>query len=327
MGAALSVILVAPRAFRYIEKTLQHLAAQTRRADIELLVVARAENEMQLDSPLWQGFYAVHIFQVGPVTNPTTVKVRAAQAASAPIIAFAEDHSFPSPTWADTLLAAHAEPHAAVAVEMRNANPRSALSWADLMLSFGAWAAPAPRGCMSGLPGHNISYKRRVLETYRAQLPELLTSESVFCIELTRAGHTLYLDNRAHAAHLNISKPGAFFVSKFLGGRIFGGLRAGELHWSRARRIAYALGAPLVPFVRFRRMWRDLQRTGKQRDILSRFGLAVWLGLLVHACGEAVGYLFGVGDAPAKYAPIEMERADQLAAQDLPLAFPASRQP
>ena len=49
---------------------------------------------------------------------------------------------------------------------MRNANPKSAISWANLLIEYGPWLDPAPAGKASHLPGHNSSYKRDVLLGY-----------------------------------------------------------------------------------------------------------------------------------------------------------------
>jgi len=48
--------------------------------------------------------------------------------ATAPIVALAEDHSYPDPTGAEILIEARQENRAAVKQEVRNANPESIIS-------------------------------------------------------------------------------------------------------------------------------------------------------------------------------------------------------
>src|SRR5262249_35044767 len=85
--------------------------------------------------------------------------------ASAPIVALAENHSFPEPGWAAALIQAHraAPSRAAVGPELGNANPERAVSWAYLFSYFGRWAEPAAAGIVEVLPGHNPSNKRDIL--------------------------------------------------------------------------------------------------------------------------------------------------------------------
>ena len=90
--------------------------------------------------------------------------------ASAPIVVFTEDHCFPEPEWAAALLARHAEPWAAVGPVLRNANPETTVSWADLLIAYGPWLAPGVAGPKDHLPGHNSSYKTSVLREYGDRL-------------------------------------------------------------------------------------------------------------------------------------------------------------
>ena len=317
---SLSVILLAPIDFARIQKTIRHLRAQTRAAEIELVIATPDRAVLQDDARAWREFHSVQIVAVGAITSASRAKVQAVACTHAPIVAFAEDHVFPTPNWADALLNAHAQNYAAVSVPMRNANP-SSISRAAMTLDFGQFIVPVERGIKPMLPGHNTSYKRAVLDSYRAQLVAMLDSEIVFHLELTRRGELLFLETDASIAHLNISRWRPFLIHKFLGGRIFGALRAEENKWSAARRVFYALSAPLIPFVRLKKMLPDLKRTNAFVPFDAKFVFAFAIGLLTHALGEASGYVFGLGNAREKYAPLELGRVDQLRAEERELAF------
>lgn len=317
---AMSVILLAPTDLSHIQKIIRHLRAQTRASELELLVVTPHPAAFESAAPSWSEFHSVRLIPVKPLNAPGEGRLRAFECASAPIIAFAEDHAFPSPNWADSLLRAHAGPYVAVGVEMRNANP-SALSKADMLMSFGPWVAPARRGVFSMLPGHNTSYKREILSAYGNDLLTMLNSEAVMHQDLTRRGMQLFLETNAHVAHINLSLRRPFLRHKLLGGRIFAGLRSQAHHWPFTKRILYGLAAPLVPFVRFTRLLPDLKRTGvfAAFELDTLFFLA--LGLLVHATGEMVGYWFGPGDAFQSYARLELYREAQILPAERSLAF------
>ncbi len=317
---ALSVILLAPLDVARIQKTIRHLRAQMRANEIELVLVTPQRALLEETARAWREFHSVQIVAVGQITSVSRAKIQAVAASHAPFIAFAEDHAFPSPNWAEALLNAHAQRYAAVSVAMRNANP-SSISRADFILNFGQWAEPVTSGVKPMLPGHNTSYTRAVLDTHGAQLDAKLDSEVVFQLELTRRGELLWLENAALLAHLNFSMWRPFFIHKFLGGRIFGARRAEQNKWRAARRMVYALSAPLIPFVRLKKMLPDLQRTNAFVPFDAKFVLALALGLATHALGEAIGYAFGIGDAREQYAPLELQRADQLRAEERELAF------
>lgn len=315
----LSVILIASGDPAHIQKTIRHLRAQTRASELELVLAAFEPCAMEISAREWHEFHSVQIVPCGPV-RPTVARVQAVARASAPVIAFAEDHSFPSPDWADVLLDALAGDAAAAAVEMRNPNP-SSVSRADMHLSFSPWIAPAVRGSMPSLPGHNTSYKREILKGYGAGLNAMLGSESVMHRDLSRRGCSLLLETRAYVSHLNISRWGPLCTHTFWGGRVHGASRAAQNKWRPLRRLVYALGAPLVPFVRFKRMLPDLLRTGALRSFDPAFLLALAAGLALHALGEAVGYLGGMGSALDKYAEVELHRAAALRSDEVHLAF------
>ena len=79
------------------------------------------------------------------------------------IVAFVEDHCFPTPGWAEALLRAHERAWAGVGPVVLNANPKRTLSWANLLIEYGPWLHPRERGTVSHIPGHNSSYSLVVL--------------------------------------------------------------------------------------------------------------------------------------------------------------------
>ncbi|MFN2433451.1 MAG: hypothetical protein ABR599_11675 [Gemmatimonadota bacterium] len=109
---------------------------------------------------------------------------RRARAASAPVVAFGEDHSFPEPGWAEALLQAHRGPWAAVGPSIVNANPATAVSWATLLTSFGRWLELDASGPADAIAWHNSAYKREVLLGLGDELEPLLEVEGLLQAEL-----------------------------------------------------------------------------------------------------------------------------------------------
>ncbi len=208
---------------------------------------------------------------------------------------------------------AHAGPWAGIGPAVFNANPATRVSWANLLIEYGPWLAPRDCGVWPHIPGHNSCYKRDVLLSCGDRLGALMEAESVLQWMLQRAGHRFTIEPSAHTRHENFSRFGASLPLRFHGGRLFAASRRQE--WTLARRLLYAAGAPLIPFLRARRASRDRQRVGAPA---CRHGLMIvtFALLVVDAAGELVGYLAGAGDSMARLSDLEFHRERFLTAHD-----------
>jgi len=90
------------------------------------------------------------------------------------VVAFTEDHSFPTPVWAEALIARHREPWAAVGPAFLNGNPQTLRSWTNLLIEYGPWLDPLEAGVRDHIPPHNSSYKRDLLLAYGDELQGLV---------------------------------------------------------------------------------------------------------------------------------------------------------
>ena len=131
----LSVVIVTD-ALETIGRWLGHVRAQGRLEGLELVVVAPSAARIDAADPQLDGFGAVRIVELERLTSVPEARAAGIQACSAPVVVLAETHSFPDPGWADALVAAHRGPWAAVGPVVRNANPETAISWADLLLDY-----------------------------------------------------------------------------------------------------------------------------------------------------------------------------------------------
>ena len=159
---ALSVILPTVDDFSTIRLTVRALRGQTARSRIELVIVAPMDDPGVIAAEV-AGFARVTIVNAGPLEMSNVARAAGIRAARAPIVALAEDHSFPDPDWADALIAAHEAGWAVVGPVLVNANPRSMVSWSNLLLEYSPWLEGTVRGAMDDLPGHNSAYRRDLL--------------------------------------------------------------------------------------------------------------------------------------------------------------------
>lgn len=293
----MSVVIVKPDHCPTIRQTLKHLQKQTIRDRMELVIMTASSAELGLTESEREGFWAVRVVEVGEGFSRGRARVAGVHKAAAPLVAFIEDHAYPAAGWAEALLKAHEQPWAAVGPVIGNANPGTTMSWANLFILYGPWIEGAEGGMVDDIPGENSSYKRNVLLDYGPALDSLLdgAQDSVMHRGLRGRGHRLCIEPKAKVYHHNFETPLASVKEHFGCGRSFAAARART--WSPLRRVLYAGGAPLIPLVRFKRIWKDIQQSGKSRDLLPGVIPALLLGLITGALGEMAGYALGPGNA------------------------------
>ena len=310
----MSVVVVTPDNYRTVRKTVRHLRAQSRREVLELVLVAPQAARLEPDEDELREFFSYKIVEVGHMSSTARARAAGVRAASASVVAFAEDHAFPAPGWAEALLARHREEWAAVAPSMSNANPRSMTSWANLLIEYAPWLDPVVGGEREHLPGHNGSYKREILLQYGERLEAMLDAESILHWDLRARGHRLWLESKARTFHQNFSVRASSIPLRFNGGRLFAAARARG--WTLRRRALFTCAAPLIPFVRGYRILRELRKPGRPRQLLPRIVPALFAFLVCDGLGEMVGYAFGAGRSMAKLSDMEFHRQRYLKTTD-----------
>jgi hypothetical protein len=315
---AMSVVVITPDSYATVRKTIRHLRAQKICGSLELLLVAPKAEELELEESEMHKFLRYKVIEVGHMSSTARARVEGVRQASAPIVAFAEDHAFPAPGWADALVKRHRENWAAVGPVMANANPRSITSWANLLIEYSMWLDPAEGGEREHLPGHNCSYKRVRLLEYGDRLEAMMDAESILHWDLRARGYKLYLEPKARTFHQNFSALAPSLPLRFHGGRLFASSRAQD--WSAWRKALFACAAPLIPFVRCQRIVRELLKPGRPHQLLPRLLPTLILGLAFDGAGELAGYALGAGSAMAKLSDMEFHRERYLAGHDKPEA-------
>jgi predicted dehydrogenase len=303
----LSVILSTPDTYAGLRRTVAALGRQTVAGCIELLIVAPDAQKLEMIPEELKPFARWEVVEMGAARAFGHAESNAAaiRRATAPVVALGEDHAFPHPKWAQSLLARHRESaYAAVGPVVANANPGTLTSWADLFIGYGPWLEPQSGGCVDFLPGHNSSYRRDVLLQYGPRLEEMMRAETVLHWDLRAKGHRLYLEPRARLSHTNFGMPGVWLKVQYHAGRTFAAARAGQWRWTR--RIAFALGSPLIPLVRLGRVVRRARPSNAPS--MLRLLPVLGMGLVMDGVGQMIGYLFGAGRSGQILATYEFHR-------------------
>ncbi|MBA3843660.1 MAG: hypothetical protein H0X39_13795 [Actinobacteria bacterium] len=301
----LSVVVLADR-FQTIERVVKHLGAQTVAAEIELVVGCSSEHALELPAHATQALSGVTVIET-PLLPMGTARAAAVRAARGTVVVLGETHAFPAPDWAELLLRAH-DSAEGVAPALENANPKSALSWAGFLMDYGRWLAD-PREEdheLSGLPAYNGSWNRDALIACGDRLVDLLHPGAPLEAALGARGARFSHEPAARIAHLNVSSPSAWARERYLGGALFAAHRSSR--WSRARRVLYAGGSVLVPFIRLVRTRPALRQAGRARRLPLATLPAVALGCVLWAVGEAVGYVAPAAGAEAQMLEYELHK-------------------
>ena len=310
----LSVVLVTPDSYATVRTTIRHLLRQALRDQLELVLVVPRQEGLHANSEELSEFTFHQIVEVGQIRSIAHANCAGIRKARADIVVLSEDHAFPAPGWAEALVKAHQSPWAAVGPVIRNGNPRSVVSWADLLIAYAPWLYPGHKGERDHLPGHNSSYKKAFLLGYGPQLEEMMEAESVLHWDLRQKGHQLLLEPEAQIAHLNFGRLSSWLQAQFYSGRVFAASRAKA--WGLGRRLMYGLASPLIPLIRIKRIVGEARGSGSWSHVPRGVLPMLLLGLFASASGEMMGYVAGHGNARPKLAEFEFHRVRHLGASD-----------
>jgi len=315
LAQGLSVVFVARGIFLNIRKTLECLLAQSAASRLELLFstdcpgLLREAEAFVLEKVAFAN--ARFLFQ----QEKSIARARqfAALEARAEVVAFVEDHGFPSQNWAEELLAAFesSENIDAAAPVMENPNQESAISRAQFLLSHGVHERRSG-SCRfldnRSLPWHSTAYRRNRLLAFALE-------EGVFDVEAhlqekireANPGARLVLCTRCSVQHVNMTLWLPALRHAFHGGRLFGAERSRWLGWNPWSRAARGAAFPFVALLKIRRS-ATLLRDGKSLSrTLATFAAALPLAVL-HAFGEAWGTCFGKGRSNEIFKDFEVDR-------------------
>ncbi len=314
---AMSVVMVSLDSYERIRRTMTALKTQTEKSRLEIVIVAPSRAVLNPDEADLREFLCYQVVEVGPIRSTGGAIAAGFQRARAPVVGYAEEHSYPFPTWAEALLLAHEKPWAAVGAAIVNANPGTMISWANLFTDFGPSVHPAIAGVTSHLAWHHGSYKRELLSGYDAeQLQRFLETEGFLHQALQERGYELYFEPAAKSNHVNVSTLGSLIRCEFVGGRLFGAARVRHNQWSMALRLLYIFGSPLIPVLRLRRTLQEVRRAGQFDKLFPRILPGIVTALVAHCFGEIAGYALGAGDAAWQRVPCELNRCEFLRASE-----------
>lgn len=293
---------------------LDSLAAQHRPERIEIVAVVPRDGSFAWDEQDRQVFGRCTTVEVDDIDDLKRTRVAGIAASHAEVLMLAETHCYPGPGWLDSVLAAHREGWSVVGPRFENANPATAISWANFVDHYARFWNPSASGELDEVCGHNATMRRDELLALGQELEPLLRDFPALHAALGRRGG-VYLASDAAMRHVNMSTPRGWLVEAWAGGRV--GAAARARRWTKLRRFAYALAWPLIAAVETARRVPHFRRLARAGELGQAVMPLVALGIIVRCMGEAVGFVtLAPGRSDAVIAHTEIHRLDYVTAAD-----------
>ena len=309
-GPELSAVVVVGTRRRRAQAAIDALVAQTIGDRMEVVVVDTTDPIRHPDLVVPEAVRTIYL-RFPAESGWGKCRHHGLKHATAPVVAFIEDHCFASPGWAAAIVEAFRAGHAAVGYGFANANPRSTLSRVGMLVDYGPWLVPAESRTVSALPGNNVAYRKDRVEVFGDALGDLLETDYNLHHALTGQGETLFVAADAVAAHQNFERLLDAIASNFCYARLLATRRRERERWSLAKRLAYAIGTPLVSTpVRLGRLLESCRHRPDSSEatwFCVRSSPAISLVFWMASIGEALGYWLGAGSAHRQLFHWEVE--------------------
>jgi hypothetical protein len=294
--APVSVVVASKVGRPFLDQCLASFEADARALGAEVVVsCARPPAEMAW---LAQDFPWVRLVHAPDLHKVPALRRRGLEVTGADLVALIEEHCSAGPGWLARALAAHGQgDYGAVGGPVADHDYDRLRDWAVYFCEYNGAMPPVPAGETGDLNDANIVYRRRVLEDHLALLDDGYWPMTLHPTLLAEGVRLLAVPDMV-VHHRGPFDFGYYLRQRFLFSRAFAGVRAASQ--SSGRRLAYLVGAPLVPAMLLARM---AGRVWRKRRRVREFALSLPLtlpALVVLVAGEWVGCLLGPGDALSK---------------------------
>jgi len=295
--ARMSIVL-ATDSYATIHPVIRCLSKQTVKGALEVVLVTPDVESMRSNLDGNDLFAKITVVE-DSVDDLAVARAAGVRASSAPIIFIGETHSFPAPDMAELLLEAFEEADwACVVPSVYNANPRGMFSWSGLILDYGRWAAGLPAGQIDSAPVYNAAFRRDVLLALGDRLSPSLGQSDELGLAFASSGQRVLFEPRARIGHANMTGLRDWLWNRFLGGNLIATNRSRR--WSAAKRLVYIAGSFLIPVVLLQRLLPGIRIARQSQPLPPGTLLAIVLGLVLRAGGEALGYAGLLSDYSAR---------------------------
>jgi GT2 family glycosyltransferase len=290
----MSVVIAAVNEAGLLRDCLQALDAQAAPGAIEVVIANRSGPEV---AALQRNFPRAVLVDTPGMTIPQ-MRAEGLKRATAPVIAFLEDHTNVVATWFTAMRRGHETDAAAVGGSVTN-GCFTAVDWAAFFVEYNEHMTPMPAGQVRSLPGNNVSYKRSAIEACGDLFYKGLW-ETFLHAALADKGFRFRCESGAEVIHAKPFSFSHFAEQRWHLARSYAGMRVRSFPaW---KRLLYAAASPLLlPLLTTRVVKRVLARPGHgyEAALIKSFPLLLFF-LSIWTVAEFVGYAWGEGDSSLK---------------------------
>jgi hypothetical protein len=285
------------------ERCLRHLLAQTALERMEIVIIDLAAGATPVkgaEHPAVRWCHHPEFQRFGQA------RAEGLRQSRAPFVAFLEDHTYADPHWAEHVIEAFARPVDLVNYAMSTANPERLLCRMFMMAEYGRWLDPARSGYVGISAANNAAYRRAALEPYWSRLDQLCEFEYTLHRKMQAAGSQVWLAADAKMAHETWIRFWDGVHANNNMKRLLASSRATSGEWSTLTRTMWAAGMVLTPFLH---IWRLAASLVRRPAHWPMFWISMPLMLFMYGCNawaEAMGYLFGEGEAGVRFRDLEL---------------------
>jgi hypothetical protein len=300
----MTVVVVTGCQRHRAERNLACLLSQTALDSMEIVVT---DTTPYLGTLRGSEHASVRCLQRPDLNDVSSASAEAVRQARGEIIAFLEDHSYPSPGWAEAVIEAYNRPVAMVNYAFIDTEPQTYLSRSFLMTEYGRWMAPVRPGPILIAASNNISYRREVLLRFEDRLEDWLKVEYLMHRRIRELGGIVWLEPMAIVAHENWVRLTDGLRANAAMKRVTAGLLTSMRgRWRLPRRFFYAAAMTIAPALH---LWRLARSLWNRPSLWLHFLAALPVSVAVYCYAsyyEALGYLFGPGHSREEFNRVEL---------------------
>lgn len=292
----ISVVIASKVGPPFINQCLESIKDEAEELGAEVIVVA-AGNEAYA-SRIASDFPWTRVIHAPETRKVPALRFRGVEAATAELVAVIEEHCSAKSDWLHRAIDAHSSGnYGAVGGAISDYNYDRLRDWVVYFCEYNGSLPPAPTGETDQLNDANIAYRRNLLIENAHLLTDGYWTMTMHPILLAKG--TKFLSVPEMIVYHRGPFDFAYYVwQRYLFSRAYAGVRARTQ--STLRRLAYLVGAPLIPAMLLARMaLKVFQKGCRARQFILTLPLIV-PALIVLVAGEWVGYLLGPGDALSK---------------------------
>lgn len=296
-NSMISVIIPSYNSEQTIERCLDSVLKQSYAGNYEIILVDSSDDATP--RIVNSSYPQVSFFHFEKKTDPGTARNLGISKARGELLAFLDSDCIAAPDWLASIAQAHRSEYAAVGGCVLNGNDeRSIVAWAGYIAEFREFIPEQARREVSHIPTCNISYKKKVFDTFGMFDGKCYPQEDlVFNHTLWKSGEKILFDPSIRVYHTHRTHLPDFLRHQRRIGEITArvmrklGLQGAFIARSRLAAFVFMPGMPFIKFLRTIAVFLRLQPATVlvRPQVLPVFavGLCYWLAGFMQSVWKA----------------------------------------